>query len=920
MKKNYAVELILRVLLLLLLGPSTTWAQTQNWYFGDHAGVKFTSSGPVALTNSAMLTYEGCTSLSDANGQLLAYSNGEAIWDSQHQVMPNGSTGLGGNNSTSQGALLLPMPGSTSKAYLFCADAIENNLVGGLRYSIVDFSLRGGLGDIIGTKGVVLPTPTIGGKVTEKLTAVRHANGRDYWIVVHGWQSNAFYSFLLSSTGISAAPVISNVGDIHQGGASFFGAGNAVGCMKASPDGRHLALAQRDSQCELYDFNNATGGVSNYLLLAYHDYTYGVEFSPDNSKLYTTYSLDGEITQYNLLAGSPTAIVNSATVIVSAERLGNLLLGPDNKIYVVSYGNTFLNAIQNPNAIGAACNYKRQAVTLAGKQGLNGLPNFANIYPTTSYSAYFTSNASCAGAAVSFTGTVQPAVTGVTATWNFGDPTSGGSNVTTGLTPTHTYTTAGTYQVTLTVTVAGVATPLVATQAVVVLPLPQVNLGSDVVVCASQYELTTGTQPAGTTFRWQDGSTGATYLVKASGPYSVTSGRYSVVVTSAAGCTSTAAVNVTLNPVPVVYFPTDTVVCAPSVVLRPRAITLAGSTYRWQDGSTGTTYLAKASGHYTVAITTAAGCTTTAAVNVTLGVVPALRLPADTATCGTSVLLRPGAQPMGSTYRWQDGSTSPTYLVKASGRYSVAVTTAAGCTSTAAVNVTIQALPNLRLPADTTACAVSVLLRPGTQPAGSTYRWQDGSTSATYLAQTSGSYTVVVTTPQGCTGTATSQVRLGTAPSVSLGADTTVCPNAVWVIRTNPQPVGTLYRWQDGSTGATYLAHGPGQYSVEVRATAAGCPIRATRVASPANCPIVIPNIITPNGDHENESFTLKGLVPAEWRLIIFDRWGKQVYEKARYDNGWDATGQASGVYYYMLSNEATGERYRGWVEVQRGS
>jgi gliding motility-associated-like protein len=770
MKKNYLNKFVLWVQLVFFIVPIAGFAQTQNWYFGDHAAIKFTNTGPVAVTNSGMLTYEGCTSLSDANGQLLAYSNGEAIWDSQHQIMPNGSSGLGGNNSTSQGALLLPMPGKPTTVYLFCLDAIENNLVGGLRYSIVDFSLRSGLGDVTATKGTVLPTPIIGGKVTEKLTAVRHANGRDYWIVVHGWQSNAFYSFLLSPTGISSVPVISNVGAIHQGGSSFFGAGNAVGCMKASPDGRHIALAQRDSQCELYDFNNATGGVSNYLLLANHDYTYGVEFSPDNSKLYTTYSLDGQITQYNLLAGSPAAIINSATVITSAERLGNLLLGPDNKIYVVSYGNSFLHAIQNPNATGAACNYKRQAVTLAGKLGLNGLPNFANIYTAISYSASFTGNAGCVGTDITFAGTVQPAISGAIATWNFGDPASGASNVATGLTPSHAYATAGTYRVTLTVALPSIPTPLIVTQAVEVAPVPQINLGNDVMACATQFQLSAGAQPAG------------------------------------------------------------------------------------------------------------------------------------------------------STYRWQDGSTAATYLAHASGRYSVTVTSAAGCSSTAAVNVVLNAVPLARLPADTLVCSSSVLLRPGVQPTGSTYRWQDGSTSATYLAQTSGSYTVLVTTPQGCTGTATSQVRIGTMPSVNLGADTTVCPNAVWVVRTNPQPAGTLYRWQDGSTGASYLAHGPGQYSVEVRATAASCPVRATRLAIPANCPIIIPNVITPNGDSQNDFFTLKGLTPSEWHLSMFDRWGKQVYEQAHYDNGWNAAGQAGGIYYYMLSNETTGERYRGWVEVVRGS
>jgi len=413
--------------------------------------------------------------------------------------------------------------------------------------------------------------------------------------------------------------------------------------------------------------------------------------------------------------------------------------------------------------------YVPRAVTLAGKNGLNGLPNFPNAYAPI-VTASFIGGPGCAGSAVTFAGAVQPAASGTTATWNFGDPASGGANVATGLTPTHTYASAGTYQVTLTVTVPGVATPLTATQAVLVAPLPQVSLGSDVVACASQLQLAVGPQPAG------------------------------------------------------------------------------------------------------------------------------------------------------STYRWQDGSTSATYLARSTGRYSVAVTSAAGCTSAAAVNVTLNANPMPRLPADTAVCSTSVLLRPGAQPTGSIYRWQDGSTSATYMAQASGTYTVLVTTPQGCSSTASGRVQLGSEPTVSLGTDTLVCPNATWVVRVNAQPAGTRYRWQDGSTAPTFLARGPGRYTVEVRATATGCPASATRVATAADCPIVIPNIITPNGDPQNEFFTLKGLTPSEWHLRIFDRWGRQVYERARYDNSWNATGQAGGSYYYLLSNEATGARYQGWVEVMRGS
>ncbi|RZL06918.1 MAG: PKD domain-containing protein [Hymenobacter sp.] len=449
--------------------------------------------------------------------------------------------------------------------------------------------------------------------------------------IVHGWQSNALYSFLLSPSGISTTPVISNVGSVHQGGGSFFGAGNAIGCMKASPDGRRLALAERDNLTELFDFNNATGGVSNYISLGQWSYNYGVEFSPDNSRLYVSLVLDGQVLQFNLLAGSPSAIQSSGRVVGYGARSGTLQRGPDNKIYLAIFNAPYLDVINNPNALGNACNYQTNAVSLAGKLSQNGLPNMPNAFgvndrPTAT--AAFTAAPSCAGAAVAFTGTTTPTVSTAVASWNFGDPTSGSANTATGLTATHTYTAAGTYQVTLTVTDASLAAPATSTQSVTVAPLP----------------------------------------------------------------------------------------------------------------------------------------------------------------------------------------------------------------------------------------------------------------------------------------------------SVRLGGDTLVCPNAVWTLRPSAQPAGTLYRWQDGSTGATYVAHGPGQYSVEVRATAAGCPATATLSAGPKDCPILIPNIITPNGDPQNEFFVLKGLTPSDWSLRIFDRWGRQVYNQAKYDNGWNAPGQAPGLYYYLLSNLATGERHQGWVEVVRGS
>ncbi|AHJ97254.1 T9SS type A sorting domain-containing protein [Hymenobacter swuensis] len=355
-----------------------------NWYFGNQAGISFAAGNPQATTGSAMTTYEGCSSISNPQGQLLMYSNGENVWDVNHQIMPNGSS-LGSHNSASQGVIILRAPGSNTIYYIFTVDAIDNNLAGGLRYSVVDMSLRGGLGDVTATKAVRLPTPTTTGKVTEKLTAALHANGRDYWVIVHGWESNNFFSFLLTSTGVNSAPVVSAVGPVHQGGGSFFGSANAVGYMKISPNGTKLALAQRDSQFELYDYNNNSGQVSNYISLrGTSSFHYGVEFSPDNSRLYTTMYSDGgfdtNVYQYNIQAGSSTAIQNSRQIVASIPGLSSAIqAASDGKLYLSGLNKPYLNSIEYPNNLGSACGFQQNSVSLGIKLGQNGLPNQPNV-------------------------------------------------------------------------------------------------------------------------------------------------------------------------------------------------------------------------------------------------------------------------------------------------------------------------------------------------------------------------------------------------------------------------------------------------------------------------------------------------------------------------------------------------------------
>ncbi|CAN5919962.1 hypothetical protein BH24BAC1_BH24BAC1_07740 [soil metagenome] len=364
------------LLLLLLSLPSfaQTKIQTSVWYFGRNAGLDFRSGAPVALTDGMIYTEEGTSSICDPQGNLLFYTNGVRVWNREHKNMPNGQR-LTGHSSSTQSAVIVPRPGNPSLYYIFTVDLQAG--ANGLRYSVVDMTKEEGMGDLI-AKNELLFTP-----VTEKLTAIRHRNGQDVWVISHRWNSNAFHAWLVTAKGVTGMPVTSHVGSVHGGHGR-----QAIGYLKPSPDGSRLAAAiwKETHKFEVFDFDNATGVVSNPITLDGYEEAYGVEFSPDGSKLYGGKNGMGggkaEIFQFNLRAGSPQAIAKSATLIGSStsRKVGALLLGPDGKIYVARDKNPFLGVIQNPNAAGQASSYVDDGFHLAGKKSEIGLPNFIHNY------------------------------------------------------------------------------------------------------------------------------------------------------------------------------------------------------------------------------------------------------------------------------------------------------------------------------------------------------------------------------------------------------------------------------------------------------------------------------------------------------------------------------------------------------------
>ncbi len=409
------------------------------WYFGQNAGIKFDALGNVtALTDGQLNTLEGCTSIADNSGNLLFYTDGSIVYNKNHVVMQNGS-GLLGSYSTTQSATIVPKPGSTNLYYVFTLDALAN--INGFRYSEIDMNLDSGNGGVTSNKNVLIYTPTC-----EKLSIVKHANNSDYWVVTHGWNNNSFYSYRLTSSGLFPTPITSNAGITVSGTPD-----NTMGYMKIAPNGSKLAVCHTQSICQLLDFDNATGMVSNPLTL-YTNNSYGVEFSPNSKILYLSgvenTSNTNKVFQFDL---SVSNIATSMLELYSntADEIDALQLGPNNKIYMAQLSKTKLGVINNPNVVGFGCNFQVNAVDLLGRYCYAGLPPFI----TSFFNSAFTTQNLCLGSTTQFSLNTSTPI--VSVLWNFGDTTTS-----TATTPMHTYTTAGAYTVGVTVTTsAGVQPP-----------------------------------------------------------------------------------------------------------------------------------------------------------------------------------------------------------------------------------------------------------------------------------------------------------------------------------------------------------------------------------------------------------------------------------------------------------------------------
>ena len=743
-----------------------------NWIFGSAFGVRLDfSSGVPEVTavpqgpeSIGLYTIEGIATISDQNGDLLFYSDGGFIYNRLYEPFYQY---LEAGFSSAQGVQIVPDPGNANRYYVFTAG---NFAVNGFSYLIVDMTENGGLGGVVSDYIELLPFSH------ERQTAVKHCNGRDIWIICQDWLSGAFYSYLLTETGISP-PVVSVIPSQPQTSASF------IGYLAASPQGNKIAFTSSYSGMLLFDFNNETGTlIDSYPLtnVATSTFvTYGVAFSPDGSKLYFNNGEWGyNIHQVDLSSGNDFLISNSLQVVGVSNApyyLGAIQAGPDGKLYIAQSSGVHLDVIHQPNIGGLGCAFETDAIALPmlAYFGLNNV---------------LVGSAEHSGPQITGLSEVCEFATGLTYTANCGNNvwTLSGNASLTELSSTEvnvSFENAGTVYLMCTSTDLCYGTK---TDTLLIhVGNPTVSLGNDTTICSSgSITLGTGAQPF-SGYLWSTGFVTPNVTVE-------NAGIYWVEVSGGGGCSSRDTIEVTEFDEPFDVVGDTVFICASNDGYYPVHAPDNGYEHFWyspngQTGDSITPYFIFAYAPWQVPIfyRNENGCIDAATIHV------AVRQQLPDEFLGPDAVLCPGEIVLVEidetacpecTYTWQDGSTANPYTVytplinQSSSLYALRFDPVCNWTAYDAVNVYGIYPEYIALPDTVISCDLYSSWLQVYADLFDSISWQDGSTSAEYYITSPGTYWITATSACGVFSDTTIAVR-PVHNSLNLPESIAICDN-----------------------------------------------------------------------------------------------------------------------------------------------
>lgn len=339
------------------------------------AVIDFKHKPPLYYKQTRELNFDYyCTSCSDSLGNLLFYSNGICIHNSLGYLVENGDSINPGTTwqsnqnfgyPSSFGGTTLPAPGKPDCFYYLHLPIYLNNgdiIRSPLYFTYIEMKANNGEGKVKYKNQILLQGDFI------QLKAVKHANGRDWWLLTAQKSEHVYYIFLITPEGIEG-PITQILGD------SFFNL-EARGISNFSPDGTTYARCDANNGLFLMDFNRCTGELTNLRVLPFDQlsgFRFGAAcFSPDGRFIYLSgnekiVQFDLEVPNLDYLAVDTVQMYDNFADS-GPPFLTRFLypqLGPDDKIYYTTTGTTpRLHVINRPNLPGLACDVENHGVQL----------------------------------------------------------------------------------------------------------------------------------------------------------------------------------------------------------------------------------------------------------------------------------------------------------------------------------------------------------------------------------------------------------------------------------------------------------------------------------------------------------------------------------------------------------------------------